>query len=54
MSLCKHCGADDDCYEVSCARCSADGCCQSFVPEEGDEWECPRCNERENARERQS
>ncbi|HYE70620.1 MAG TPA: hypothetical protein VD932_03755 [Aquabacterium sp.] len=57
--LCGHCGdpregdEEDQCYDVSCARCSAEGCCASMICEEGDEWECPPCNERENAREDQ-
>lgn len=40
------------CYPVECARCGASDCCLRMVIEEGDEWECRACNERENARER--
>ncbi len=38
-------------YDVTCARCGKVGPCTEFVAEEGDEWECKECNERENARE---
>lgn len=41
-------------YEVTCARCGKAGTSAEFVIEEGDEWECPACNARENARERQT
>lgn len=37
---------------VQCARCGITGTSETFIVEEGDEWECPPCNERENARER--
>lgn len=40
------------CWEVSCARCGETGCCKTLAPKEGDDWECPPCNERENKRER--
>ena len=36
-------------YEVTCARCGKVGLSVEFEPEEGDEWECPRCWERCNA-----
>ena len=39
-------------YDVTCARCGAVGSCMEFIAEEGDEWECRTCNERENERER--
>ncbi len=39
-------------YPVTCARCGAAGTSATFCIEEGDEWECPPCNARENARER--
>jgi len=39
-------------YAVTCARCGKEGDCDTFIAEEGDEWECPPCNARENARER--
>lgn len=39
-------------YEVKCARCGKVGLTIDMCIEEGDEWECPPCNERENARER--
>ena len=39
-------------YEVSCARCGKIGSTAQFIIEEGDEWECPACNRRENHRER--
>ncbi len=49
---CEHCGGlDHSCYEVTCARCGKRGWDQEFIAEEGDEWECPTCNERENQRE---
>ena len=38
-------------FKVTCARCGAVGLCTEFCVEEGDEWECPPCNARENARE---
>lgn len=40
------------CHPVTCARCGHQDCCLNMIMEEGDEWECPECNERENARER--
>lgn len=40
------------CYQVACARCGHKECCLKMVMEEGDEYECHECNERENARER--
>lgn len=50
---CEHCGLPDhECYQVRCARCGKNGWSDEFIIEEGDEWECPSCNERENARER--
>lgn len=50
---CEHCGdLDHSCQRVKCARCGVEGLDKDFVIEEGDEWECPPCNERENARER--
>lgn len=39
-------------YEVTCARCGKVGLNTWYCIEEGDEWECPPCNARENARER--
>ena len=39
-------------YPVGCARCGLAGWASSFIAEEGDEWECPECWDRENARER--
>lgn len=39
-------------YNVTCARCRTILPCDEAVPEEGDEWECFPCNERENAREK--
>lgn len=39
-------------YDVTCARCGKILPCYQAVAEEGDEWECFACNERENARER--
>ena len=41
-------------WEVTCARCGKVGLSSEFEVEEGDEWECRPCNERENARERPS
>lgn len=41
-------------YEVTCDRCGAVGLCTEFIPEEGDEWECPVCNERCNDAEREA
>lgn len=50
---CQHCGGTDfECDRYSCARCGAKGCSNTLVPEEGDEWECPPCNERCNETER--
>lgn len=50
---CSHCGEQDhECYEVQCARCKSIGWSNEFVPEEGDEWECPPCNDKHNALER--
>ncbi len=40
------------CFQVECARCGKAGCSNTHEIEEGDEWECPTCNERENQRER--
>ena len=37
---------------VTCARCGAPGTSATFVIEEGDEWECPACWERCEAKER--
>lgn len=43
-----------ECPIVKCARgCATEGPMCAMVAEEGNEWECPACNERENARERQ-
>jgi CheY-like chemotaxis protein len=39
-------------YDVTCARCGKVGLTIDMCVEEGDEWECPPCNARENARER--
>jgi hypothetical protein len=39
-------------YDVTCARCGKVGLTCDMYIEEGDEWECPPCNDRENARER--
>lgn len=39
-------------YEVKCARCGAVGLTADFIAEEGDEWECPPCWERCEAKER--
>lgn len=39
-------------YDVTCARCGTVLPCTEACAEEGDEWECQPCNERENARER--
>jgi len=38
-------------WEVTCARCGKVGLSSEFEVEEGDEWECRTCNDRENARE---
>lgn len=35
-----------------CARCGEEFRWHLMVPEEGDEWECLPCNDRENERER--
>lgn len=32
--------------QVKCARCGLDGTSETFIVEEGDEWECPSCWER--------
>lgn len=49
---CAHCGDQDhECEEVICARCGKKGWTNEFI-EEGDEWECPPCNERCTAEER--
>ena len=49
---CQHCNsARVMCFPVTCDRCGKKGCSNSMVMEEGDEWECPPCNERENRRE---
>lgn len=54
------CTVGDDCvavsnppepYDVTCARCGKAGLSSEFIVEEGDEWECPPCYDRENARE---
>lgn len=51
---CAFCGGGrDECYPVGCARCGKLGCSYTMVIEEGDDWECRECNERENARERE-
>jgi DNA-directed RNA polymerase subunit RPC12/RpoP len=39
-------------YHVCCARCGQRGMSDEWILEEGDEWKCPPCNERENERER--
>lgn len=39
-------------YAVKCARCGKAGDSDSFIAEEGDEWECPECWERLEAVER--
>lgn len=39
-------------YAVSCARCGKDSLSCHMIVEEGNEWECWDCNERENTRER--
>lgn len=39
-------------YHVYCARCGKRGKSDEWILEEGDEWECPSCNERCNAAER--
>lgn len=39
-------------YEVTCARCGKVGMASKFMIEEGDEWECPPCWERCEAKER--
>lgn len=36
--------------DVKCARCGKAGTTAEFIVEEGDEWECPPCWEREEAR----
>lgn len=38
--------------QVQCARCGIDGTSETFLVEEGDEWECPACWERCEAQER--
>lgn len=35
---------------VTCARCGIAGTSETFIVEEGDEWECPPCWEREERR----
>jgi len=40
-------------YDVTCARCGKILSCNDAVAEEGDEWECFTCNDRENKRERE-
>ena len=54
------CTVGDDCvavsnppepYDVTCARCGKTGLSSEFIVEEGDEWECPPCYDREDARE---
>lgn len=37
---------------TKCARCGVEKRQTSLIPEEGDEWECFECWERENAREK--
>jgi len=37
-------------YMVACARCGATGNSEIFYLEEEDEWECPDCWKRGNAR----
>lgn len=44
------CVADSAPYPVTCARCGKAGTSTTFEIEEGDEWECPTCWEREEAR----
>jgi hypothetical protein len=44
---------DDEDDDITCARCGAPLRMQDAVPEEGDEWECHRCNVRWNEIERQ-
>lgn len=44
--------ADWEPFDVTCARCGKVLPVTEAIVEEGDEWECPPCNERENARER--
>ena len=39
-------------YEVTCARCGKVLPCTEAIVEEGDEWECPPCWERCEAKER--
>lgn len=39
-------------YDVTCARCGKVLSCTEAVIEEGDEWECPPCWERCEAKER--
>lgn len=41
---------DNDPYPVTCARCGKAGTSATFELEEGNEWECPTCWEREEAR----
>lgn len=36
----------------TCARCGKEFRWHQMIPEEGNEWECYPCNDRENARER--
>lgn len=51
---CAYCGQPEyRCNYVKCARCGKKGCASNFVIEEGEEWECAACNEREDARERE-
>lgn len=38
--------------QVTCARCGIHGTSDTFMVEEGDEWECPSCWERCEAKER--
>ena len=45
-------GVFSDCWQVTCDLCGKAGCSNTMIQEEGDEWECPPCNERENERER--
>lgn len=50
---CQCCGGvKGECDREYCARCGLQACTASLVTEEGDEFECHDCNERENARER--
>lgn len=37
-------------YFVTCDRCGKIVSCDEAVAEEGDEWECFPCNDRENAK----